>query len=87
MQALELPTVLNLNPRSVYNKVNEFQSLVTELDAGLVFMSESWKRENLTLDELLDLENYKIISNVHQRTGAGGRPALIINERSIMLKI
>ena len=30
LQALDLPTVINLNPRSVYNKVDEFHSLVTE---------------------------------------------------------
>ena len=42
-------------------------------------MSESWERESLTLDQIIDLENYQVISNVYQRTGMGGRPALIIN--------
>ena len=80
LEALELPSVLNLNPRSVYNKVDEFHSLVEELQVDLLFMSESWERENLTLDNLINLENYQVISNVHQRTGKGGRPALIIND-------
>ena len=79
VQALDLPSVLNLNPRSVYNKVDEFHSLVNELQVDLLFMSESWERENQTLDQIIELENYQIISNVHQRTGRGGRPALIIN--------
>ena len=80
LEALELPTVINLNPRSVYNKVDEFHTLVSELAVDLVFMSESWERESLTLDQIIDLENYQVISNVYQRTGMGGRPALIINE-------
>ena len=47
-QALNLPTVINLNPRSVYNKINEFHTLVQEEDIDIVFMSESWERENKT---------------------------------------
>ena len=42
-------------------------------------MSESWERENLNLDKVIELEKYKIISNVHQRRGIGGRPAIIAN--------
>ena len=86
MEALELPTVLNLNPRSVYNKVDEFHTLVEELQVDCLFMSESWERENLTLDKIINLENYQVISNVHQRSGIGGRPALIINEKNTMLR-
>jgi hypothetical protein len=80
LEALDLPSVLNLNPRSVYNKVDEFHSLVNELQVDLLFMSESWERENQTLDQIINLENYQVISNVHQRSGKGGRPALIIND-------
>ena len=42
-------------------------------------MSESWERESESLDKIIQLEDYQIISNVHQRLGRGGRPALIIN--------
>ena len=86
LQALELPTIVNLNPRSVYNKIDEFHTLVSELEADLIFMSESWERENCTLDQIIDLENYQIISNVYQRTGMGGRPALIINENKFIVQ-
>ena len=79
-EALDLPSVLNLNPRSVYNKVDEFHNLVNELQVDLLFMSESWERENQTLDQIIKLENYQVISNVYQRNGKGGRPALIIND-------
>ena len=44
-------------------------------------MSESWERESLTLDEIIDLEDHQVISNVHQRTGMGGRPAIIVNNK------
>ena len=76
IQALNLPTICNLNPRSVYNKTNEFHTFVEQEEIDLLFMSESWEREHLTLDEIIKLENHTIISNVSQRTGTGGRPAI-----------
>ena len=45
----------------------------------LLFMSESWERDNLTLKEIIMLDNHTIISNVSQRTGTGGRPAIFAN--------
>ena len=62
--------------------MDEFHQLVTELSVDLIFMSESWERESLTLDQIIDLDNYQVISNVHQRHVVGGRPALIVkNEK------
>ena len=55
-------------------------TLFTELDVDIAFMSESWERENLTLDQIITLENVEVISSVHQRRGVGGRPALIIKK-------
>ena len=78
--------MINLNPRSVYNKQNEFHTLVSELSIDLICISESWERENLTLDQLIQLEDYKVISNVHQRVGKGGRPAIIVNERKYFVQ-
>ena len=75
-----MPTVVNINSRSVYNKVDEFHSLVTELEVDLICMSESWEREDLRLDQIIELDNYQIISNVYQQTGKGGRPAIIVND-------
>ena len=45
IEAFSLPTVINLNPRSVYNKIDEFHALVQEEDVDIVVMSESWERE------------------------------------------
>ena len=79
LEALDWPSVLSLNPCLVYNKVNEFHTLVEELQEDCLFMSESWKRESESLDKIIQLEDFQIISNVYQRLGRGGRLALIIN--------
>ena len=78
-QALDLPTICNLNPRSVYNKCDEFHTFVEQEEVDVVFMSESWERNNLHLDQIIKLDNHTIISNVSQRTGTGGRPAIFAN--------
>ena len=80
VQALNLPTICNINPRSVYNKVKEFHAFVKHEKVDLVFMSESWERENLTLDQIVKLKDHIIISNVNQRTGVGGRPAIFADK-------
>ena len=86
LQALDLPTVMNVNPRSIYNKVKEFHNFVIEEDIDCVFMSESWERPNQPLDNIIHLPNHTVISNPHQRKGVGGRPALIINNKKFHVK-
>ena len=81
INALELPVIMNLNPRSVYNKIDEFHTFVEQEEVDIVLMSESWERQNLNLDQIVHLENHRVISNVHQRIGGGGRPAIIANIR------
>ena len=79
MQALNLPTVMNVNPRSIYNKKEEFHKFVEEEAIDCIFMSESWERPENPLTEIINLPDHTVISNPHQRDGVGGRPALIIN--------
>ena len=86
LAAVHLPVVVNLNPRSIYNKVEEFKIMMSQLDCSLCFLSESWDRNNLGLDEIIQIENYKIIKNVSQRKGKGGKPALIISEKNYHIK-
>ena len=45
VEALSLPTFGNMKPRSVYNKVHEFHEFVVNEDVDIIFMSESWERE------------------------------------------
>ena len=80
-QALNLPTICNLNPRSIYNKTDQFRTLVLQEEIDLIFVSESWERTNLSLENVLNMEDYSVISSVSQRNGLGGRPAIIANKR------
>ena len=75
LQSMELPVIMNINPRSIYNKTEEFSVLLDQYSADLITISESWERDNLPLSELLQLENYRVITNVKQREFNGGKPA------------
>ena len=68
---------MNVNPRSIYNKSKEFKEFIEMNEVDIVCMSESWERESFGVNKLLQLENFEIISNVHQRKGRGGRPLVI----------
>ena len=65
----------------MYNKVKEFHTFVEQEEIDIVFMSESWERESETLQDIIKLENHDVFSNVYQRKGIGGRPALIVDKR------
>ena len=86
-EAVKLPKVLNLNPRSIYNKVKIFETFVDKHDTDLVCVSESWElgndkpdNENKKLEDIIKLENMEIVSNVFQRCGTGGRHAIFVNK-------
>ena len=66
--------------------MNEFHTLVKEQEIDIVFMSESWERESCTLDEIIKLEDHTIVSNVYQRKGTGGRPAIIVNNKKFSVQ-
>ena len=83
---MNLPIIANINPRSVYNKVKEFHTFVEEENIDVVFMSESWEREELTLQDIITLQNHQIVSNVFQRKGRGGRPAIIANKNKFLVQ-
>ena len=88
LQSVGLPTVMNINPRSIYNKSEEFPLLLEQYEVDLICMSETWERESEKLEELLDLPNYQIITNVKQRDFKGGKPAIMVNtDRYIVKKL
>ena len=70
-EAFDLPKVLVLNPRSIYNKIDQFKTYIIEKDIDLVFMSESWERHDEPLTNLINVDNYKVISNPFQRKNTG----------------
>ena len=84
--ATQLPVVVNLNPRSVYNKKKEFKDMMKQLDVDICCMSESWDRKNMGLEKVIQMDDYQIIKNVVQRTGKGGKPALIIKKDKYFVK-
>ena len=84
--ASQLPVIVNLNPRSVYNKKKEFKDMMEQLDLDICCMSESWDRKNKGLEKVIQMEGYHIVKNVLQRTGKGGKPALIIKKEKYFIK-
>ena len=86
LKALNVPSVMNINPRSVYNKVNEFLTLVEQYESDLIFMSETWDRVNQPLENLIQIDGYKVVTAVNPRNFKGGKPALIINEEKFIIK-
>ena len=86
LHAINLPSVMNINPRSIYNKVDEFLTLVEQYESDLIFMSETWDRVHQPLENLIQLENYRVITAVNPRNFKGGKPALIINEEKFFIK-
>ena len=87
LQAAALPTFINLNARSIYNKQREFELLVEQYEADIVFMTETWERKNLRLEDIINLENYKIVTEVKQRDGIGGKTALFISEDKYHIRL
>ena len=79
VQALDLPTVININPRSLNNKIEAFKTYMEEEEVDLAIISESHEQEDKLLVNNFQMENFQVISNVHQRRGKGGRPALVVN--------
>ena len=77
----KLPIILNLNPRSIYNKAKNLRKFVKEREVDIVCISESWARPEEPLEDLLQMENYDVISNAHARKGVGGKPAILVNNK------
>ena len=86
LQSVCLPTVMNINPRSIYNKSDELPLLLEQYNGDIICMSETWERESFTLEQLLDLPDYEIITNVKQRDFKGGKPAIMVNSNKFIVK-
>ena len=60
--------------------------MIEQLSCTLCFMSESWERPKNDLKNILEIEDFKIITNVCQREGRGGKPAIIVSEKDYYVK-
>ena len=81
LKASSLPLVAVLNARSCYNKSENLKTFLNELGIEVVIISE---REKLSLEDLLQMDNYKVHSyrrpKVKARKQPGGACALIYKE-------
>jgi hypothetical protein len=62
LQASFLPLVAVMNARSLYNKPESFKTFLKELGVEVVIVSETWEREEQSLEEMLQMSNYKVHS-------------------------
>ena len=95
----QLPSVLNINPRSIFNKHQNLKKMIKLLKINCIFISESWDREKgmrfsnpteeleemKTVEEVLQIKDYKVLKNVFQRRERGGKPILIIDTRKYFI--
>ena len=74
----------------MYNKVDEFKTLISQTDASLCFISESWDRSHVQggsrLEDTIKIEGYRWVQNIVQRRKKGGKPVMLINENMFYIK-
>ena len=84
LQASSLPLVAVLNARSVYNKPENLKTFMNELGVEVGIILETWEREELSLEKLLNMPNYEIQSFRRQKVKGnkqpGGACAIIYKE-------
>ena len=77
---------MNLNPRSIYNGIEEFSNLINMYNIQVIGISESWERQEMPLKDLINIPSFRVLTNVCQRSGRGGKPALVICEKMFHIK-
>ena len=60
--------------------------MMEQLDVDICAMSESWDRKKNGLEKVIQMDGYQIVKNVVQRSGKGGKPALIIKKEKYFVK-
>ena len=82
--ASSLPLISVMNARSLYPKKDNFKTFVKELGIEIAIVSETWERERESLEELLQLENYNVLSyrrpKIKMNRQPGGGCAIIFSE-------
>ena len=90
LEASTLPVVVNLNPRSLYNKQEEFCTLIEQTEASVCCISESWDRSHVTggslISDRIQMDGYRWVKNIVQRKRKGGKPAIFLKEKDYHIK-
>ena len=60
--------------------------MMEQLSVDCCFISESWDRDYQCLEQTIKMDGYQIVKNIKQRSGKGGRPALMINKTKYFIK-
>ena len=60
--------------------------MMEQLSVDCCFIFESWDRDNQCLEQTIKMDGYQVVKNVKQRSGKGGRPALMINKSKYFVK-
>ena len=68
---MQIPVILNVNPRSLFNKQENFKTYVKEKQVEIVCVSESWETEEHRIEKIFN-DDYAVISNPFVRRGRGG---------------
>ena len=80
-----LPLCIMLNARSLYNKRNNFRTLLHQIAPDIAITSETWERRSRNLHELLSPSQYKCISYA-RRSRPGGGCAIFFNENRFLVE-
>ena len=84
LKASSLPLVTLMNARSVYNKADNLKKFMNELGIEVAIISETWEREEMSLESLLKMNNYEIHSykrpKVKAKRQPGGGCAIVYNK-------
>ena len=84
LEASYLPVVVSLNPRGLYNKQNEFRTLIEQTEATVCCVSETWDRSHTggaLISDLIEIEGFTWIKNIVQRKRKGGKPAILVSKK------
>merc|ERR1712030_216728 len=79
-----LPLCMVLNARSLYNKTENFKKILYQIGPDITIVSETWERQKETLNQLLPLDQFQIISYKRKPLSnrqPGGGCAIFYNHR------
>ena len=85
-KSLDLPTIMCLNPRSLYGRTEYLADIIREYQVDVACISESWNRDNNPLTDIINIDNHRLYMNVKQRSQRGGKPGIIVNEAKYIVK-